>query len=1364
MHSDRLDQPLLPQQELTSETPSKKLLRSFGAIGKSKTRSRIGRVGEGVPEQKGDEGSQLASTAVALWPESRAPISGLAPDLEHDFFSLAETERRVKKQLLPEPGTTIDLDRSSIEQARVRVQALNLLYLFMPATQADAIIAQTVAYLEEARLFELGVCEADVEAPAKILSLASRSSLSFETLEQLRRMPEFVEGVVAKAIKMVSSVGPKFSKFKLSALKDWWIINERYHLRIGKKPAEDARLSELADKLYRLERLPILGHGLLDEEIAIEATSRRLADTTLKPSHESLEEIHTNTFLIMRTFYPSQPGWVTSAQIAYFVAIAKAFYAVEDKAEAILASIQALSKARESADVPDFFWQWKAVDQILLVRLLKQAAFESHATSEAMLQERDFQEHLEHLLASVPAGLRKLFVRAQSALTEVSVVERQAEGEVVLLRHLALRDGSYPADLKYSNETINEQLLVNVLQAFELSLTQQAQYYCQTFADYADALASVPLSIHVPFTSLLSPVGADPICHYGKKVFGQSHDDNNLKMVAHLSKVIQFLQKVLTGQVRLEREVPEDGKIDGIGIRPETYAQLKKYEDASFVGMTLKGLRLLPSVEYNNLSINEFRRDQNFLRRRGKKAKALGLLTNLTSIAEQPLGSRAMVIGFAAHIQNILHIKAATNKSLLNFRQHAILTQVVSTLMSVTRHTDLAQLSLRKLGAVSKQLEEARAELLPHTKLKDLRLGLDALACYLQALNQQVRPNKYFNRPLLLAGYEELINHSLLGCCKSSSDRKGQQKATVAALLAIYALQDTLPRYGAPAGYFANHCSRRLRDMNALFFYFNARSLFHQFSVRDDFGRSRSMKSVEHIGHLGTLMYLDEADISLKRIKETADRLKVKPKALIKPSRELTRVIQHDTEAGMSQSYFDAVNRVRALPAKEHVRPLMDAVAMLNTGYSSIEAYLNQLSHTVREYRRTLIRELSEQDIGKLVIAIHDFAYSQPMEEIVNEKGEDLLREVFSMTLSAEDWVKILIPGQYSNGDKLPLLIDDAISDVGERYGQSLRYVLAHKGVNLPMLLSAIKWMPGYTVSAFCRVAENHAPLADKAWFCVDSQQAGAWNAIVSPNFRKVLTGLFIIEQLKAIRESSGALAKILSNSPRLLLEMMVAGGIGLLARLMTTDHRQIREISIADLAAAGLFALTYGGLRISPYFRSALRSFFAHREMGRQQSLLKGLPLDPKEQEVLRSLLDVNFGSVRAASNALTKWNAVQASATCCAKVSDRAVSSAILLQKTLQVLLLAAVSLISVLNTIAVTGDVLGENEVASNPVTTIGNDVAALLLLVTLINQCRLAWQERKETQQDAIRGSRSVLGVMPQLNCTTPVSDRCVYQFP
>ena len=150
-----------------------------------------------------------------------------------------------------------------------------------------------------------------------------------------------------------------------------------------------------------------------------------------------------------------------------------------------------------------------------------------------------YRQYVEQFLATPPATLRHLWVRAQAGVHEMRVYSGAGD---CLYHANWLRDGSYPtAPYGHFSEPklYLAQLMSNVVQAFDLSLHM---YVADMQALVADPVlaAQVRWHPHISWSSLLSPTLQDGLA---RLLCCGAFQDDNARMVIELRQAVLLLQK-----------------------------------------------------------------------------------------------------------------------------------------------------------------------------------------------------------------------------------------------------------------------------------------------------------------------------------------------------------------------------------------------------------------------------------------------------------------------------------------------------------------------------------------------------------------------------------------------------------------------------------------------------------------------------------------------------------------------------------------------------------------------------------------------------------------------------------------------------
>lgn len=505
-----------------------------------------------------------------------------------------------------------------------------------------------------------------------------------------------------------------------------------------------------------------------------------------------------------------------------------------------------------------------------------------------------YRQYVEQFLATPPATLRHLWVRAQAGVHEMRVYSGAGD---CLYQANWLRDGSYPtAPYGHFSEPklYLAQLMSNVVQAFDLSLHM---YVADMQALVADPVlaAQVRWHPHISWSSLLSPTLQDGLA---RLLCCGAFQDDNARMVIELRQAVLLLQKILLGQVTLRDDHEEGLMPDDVPIGPAVLERLKTWHGIQARGLVVNGMPLYPTVDFNNFAINELRAE-NWVWTRVKLSGAMGLARLDSDLAAQPIGCRASVVGFANALGDFL----ALNQAHPETRRFLIVGQVkylqaIRTFLRrlTTRYAeDIRAVSIEDLQVLHRQVEELRQlftdEQCKQSLIQNLRLRLQAAVRYLFTLNQHVVENDGLNRSLMAASFERIM-HKTLGNCKSSSDRFGLQESNMDACLLYYQETDQLPSYSNhyywPCQPFRTQLVDLKEDLAHAGFGQDAwlkhfiQCVQYQFRVRHLTGAAAGtgLKSIKRIVHPASWQYFRKAGMDFKAIQRVANGVKAKAKLL----------------------------------------------------------------------------------------------------------------------------------------------------------------------------------------------------------------------------------------------------------------------------------------------------------------------------------------------------------------------------------------------------------------------------------------------------------------------------------------------------
>lgn len=470
-----------------------------------------------------------------------------------------------------------------------------------------------------------------------------------------------------------------------------------------------------------------------------------------------------------------------------------------------------------------------------------------------------------------------------------------------------LRDGSYPAaSYGHFDERSDylAQLLSNVIQSFELNLHVYVADMAEIFGR-ADLLAQIALHPHINLTSLLSPVVEDCIA----RLFtcGAFADDNT-RMVNELRRVVLVLQAVVTGVVKLPEACVDGYAIDRVPISAPMFAKLESLYQAKERGIDVDGIKVCPTVDFNNFTVNEFRQEHWFWKRMSMSGVA-GAARLSTDEAEQQAGCRASMVGFANALGDFLALNQLHDAPFLSDPQNRLLARIRTDIIRLTAEypDDIGAIPIAKLQRLDRRIETLRTSLASQNHqpiVANLRLRLQAASRYLMTLNHNVGENTGLNRGLMAASFEDLM-HKGLGDCKSSSDRYGLKEANTDAMSLRYQETGHLPLYSNHYYWPCWPTYWSLVDRGRQFDFKTDQKAFlnrfvdctlHQFRVRHLMGAAAgtALKALKRIMHPAAKPIFVERGIDFADVKKTADFVKVKAPLWPPAGRIVVRLVEFE--------------------------------------------------------------------------------------------------------------------------------------------------------------------------------------------------------------------------------------------------------------------------------------------------------------------------------------------------------------------------------------------------------------------------------------------------------------------------------------
>ncbi len=226
----------------------------------------------------------------ARFDQPRRPLADIPDD---------KTKQRLQASAIT--GSETDHLRAALSQARIRLEALNLLYDCLGTTKAEQIIRYVLTAL--AKQFSFGPFTV---TPAKI---------ELDTLKKCQDLTHYIETLIQDAYREHK---PKY-KPKPTVLAAWWRQKRNALLKQGKTLAGFGHpdLRNLEEALYSCENAAIFaGNDLVDYKPEFSTDRTQVQRVT-----ERVIGLSGSRTAVLANYFPVEPDWLLSEQVDEFIQI-----------------------------------------------------------------------------------------------------------------------------------------------------------------------------------------------------------------------------------------------------------------------------------------------------------------------------------------------------------------------------------------------------------------------------------------------------------------------------------------------------------------------------------------------------------------------------------------------------------------------------------------------------------------------------------------------------------------------------------------------------------------------------------------------------------------------------------------------------------------------------------------------------------------------------------------------------------------------------------------------------------------------------------------------------------------------------------